>query len=338
MFNRIISLLMIILIFSTSTAFAEVKEKEEVEVYNKGIHINGERIINSHSVYPYFEYKDIVYMPLTVENSKILGFDLKWEEETKTISLTKQDPSLKNYKEQWIKQDWRTLQVKPSDIQVNIFGEAYINEDYPIFDFNYIAYVPLTYSVLNEFFGWDMYYNLYTGIYLSSIKELAASSTFDEDAFAYNKVLADYVMKINKRLTESEALEIVMLLKNKSELYDVDELLVFATMWQESNFDATCYYKGAIGLMQIMDSTGRMYDLTPEMLYDPEINVDFGVKYLKDKIDTYDGSVELALSAYNQGITRVNSGNYTTVYYGHVMGKKAKLEAYLEEQGMLPKQ
>lgn len=338
MFKKIISLFLIALISSTSIAFAEVGDIEKVEVYNKGIHINGEKVINSHSVYPYLKYKEIVYMPLTVENSKILGFEIEWDEETKTISLEEKDASLKNYKEQWIKQDWRTVEANHSDIQVNIFGETYHSEEYPILDFNYIAYVPLTYSVIHDFFGWDLYYNSYTGIYLSTIKGITASSTFDEDAFAYDKVLADYVMKINKRLSESEALDMIMLLKNKSELYDVDELLVFATMWQESNFDPNCYYRGAIGLMQIMDSTGRIYGLTPGMLYDPEINVDFGVKYLKDKINAYDGSIELALSAYNQGITRVNSGNYTTVYYGHVMGKKARLEAYLEEQGMLPKQ
>ncbi len=335
MFKKIISFFLIAVISLTSIAYAKTEDKEKVEVYNKGIYINGEKLVNNYSLYPFFEYKDIVYMPLTVEIGKISGFEIEWDEKEKAISIIPKDPSLKNYEEKWIKHEWKTVQVSPSGNEVNIFGKEYDSDTYQVFDYNYITYIPLTYSVIHDYLGWDMYYNQYMEIYISTIEGQTAKSTFDEDAFSYYKVLAEYTMKINKNLSESEALDIIMLLKNKSKIYEMDELLVFATMWQESNFNPNCYYKGAIGLMQIMDSTGKIYDLTPQMLYDPEINVDFGVRYLKDKIDMYEGSVKLGLTAYNQGITRVNRGNYSLRYYENVMNKKAKLEAYLKEQGML---
>lgn len=336
MLKRIISFLMILIISLTTISFAGTENTKEVKVYNKGIYINDEKIINAHSVYPYFVYNDIIYLPLTVENSKILGYQLLWNEETKTIQISSDGPvSMSNYKEPWMKQDWKTLAVEKSQKEVMINGETYTSETYPIFDFNYISYIPLTHKVVYDFLGWDFYYNPFTGIYLSTLKDVKASNTFDEEAFKYDKALAEYAMKINKDLTESEALEIIMLIEEKCDLYNMDELLVFATMWQESNFNPNDYYKGAIGLMQIMGSTGKIYGLSREMLYDPETNVDFGVKYLKDKIDIYDGSIVLGLTAYNQGVGNVNRGTYSTRYYERIMDKKAKIEAYMKEKGFL---
>lgn len=336
MLKRIISFLMILIISLTTISFAETENNtEEVKVYNKGIYINGEKIINAHSVYPYFVYDDIIYLPLTVENSKILGFKLLWDEEKKTIQLSSAPVTMSNYEEQWIKQDWKTLAAQKSEKKLMINDKPYVSETYPIFDFNHISYIPLTQEVVYDFLGWDLYYNSFTGLYLSTLKDVKASNAFDEEAFKYDKALAEYAMNINKDLTESEALEIIMLIEEKCDLYDMNELLIFAIMWQESNFNPNDYYGGAIGLMQIMGSTGKNYGLSREMLYDKETNVDFGVKYLKDKIDIYDGSIVLGITAYNQGVGNVNRGTYSTRYYEKIMEKKAKIEAYMKEKGFL---
>lgn len=334
MFKRIISLFIIMVLLSTSIVFAGT-EKQEVTVYSKGLHVNGEKIINAHSVYPYFVYKDIIYFPLTNENSKILGFEMTWNEDENKISMTTQESTQKNYKEQWIKQDWKKIKVEQSDIKLFMNDKEYKSEDYPIMEFDYIAYVPFTSQLLSDYLKWDLYYNQYSGIYISTDENVSAHSMFDEASFNYYKTLADYAMIINKKLSEEEAMNIIMLIKEKCEMYQMDELLIFATVWQESNFNPNTYYKGAIGLMQIMKSTGANAGLTPEMLYDPETNVDFGVKYLKDKMNRYDQQVVLALSAYNQGITRVDKGKYSTTYHDNVMKKKKKVESYLQEKGII---
>lgn len=331
MFKRIISLFFIIFLLSTSAVFANTA-KQEVTVYNKGIHINGENLINAHSQYPYFVYKDIIYFPLTYENGKILGFEVVWDEEIQKLSIATQDSEQTNYKEQWIKQDLKKISVEKSGANVLINDKEYISEDYPVMEYEYIAYVPLTHQVIADYLKWDFFFNLYTGIYISTDEAVNAASMFDEASFNYYKALAEYAMKINKKLSEEEAMDIIMLIKDKCQLYKMDELLIYATVWQESNFDPNTYYKGAIGLMQIMKSTGANAGLTSKMLYDPEINVDFGVRYLKDKMDRYDQQTILALSAYNQGITRVDKGIYNPKYYNGVMSKKAKIETYLTEQ------
>jgi hypothetical protein len=66
---------------------------------------------------------------------------------------------------------------------------------------------------------------------------------------------------------------------------------------------------GAQGLMQVMPATAR--DIAKELgiesydLKDPETNQLFGTHYLKKMLDMFDGDLELALTAYNQGPARV---------------------------------
>ena len=96
-----------------------------------------------------------------------------------------------------------------------------------------------------------------------------------------------------------------------SELYDVDENLIFAIIKNESNFDKDAISKvGAKGLMQIMDSTAE--DVAEELKlekYDllmPEDNIQIGVKYFSYLKDKY-GDIPLALAAYNAGFGTVDA-------------------------------
>jgi len=60
--------------------------------------------------------------------------------------------------------------------------------------------------------------------------------------------------------------------------------------------------KGALGLMQIMPATGARYGVyQARNLYDPALNVDVGARYVNDLLDTFGGSLELTLAAYNAG-------------------------------------
>ena len=90
------------------------------------------------------------------------------------------------------------------------------------------------------------------------------------------------------------------IISSMSQAHGLDPMLVNALIQVESNYRPRARsHKGAMGLMQLMPSTARRYNVRNP--YDPRANVAAGVKHLKSLMDSFDGAVELALAAYNAG-------------------------------------
>lgn len=87
--------------------------------------------------------------------------------------------------------------------------------------------------------------------------------------------------------------------------------------------------KGARGLMQLMPGTADM--LGVEDPFDPEQNIEGGVKYLSGLTDKYNGDIEKALAAYNAGPNRVDAGRIPEAASRYVRNVMALYRRYREE-------
>ena len=80
--------------------------------------------------------------------------------------------------------------------------------------------------------------------------------------------------------------------------HGVDAVLVRAIVQVESAYEPRARSeKGAVGLMQVMPATGRVYGI--RNLYDPAANLEAGIRHLKTLLDHL--PLEWALAAYNAG-------------------------------------
>ena len=89
--------------------------------------------------------------------------------------------------------------------------------------------------------------------------------------------------------------------------YGIPPALITAIIRQESNFHPRASsHAGAVGLMQVLPSIGRRLSrslglgkLTRQQLFNPEVNIKLGVKFLATNLAKYNGNIALAISCYN---------------------------------------
>jgi soluble lytic murein transglycosylase-like protein len=146
---------------------------------------------------------------------------------------------------------------------------------------------------------------------------------------AARSAAAEITQYFGHESTQSANAKIISSIVMAAARHNVDPNLVRAVVKVESNFNSNAVSrKGAMGLMQLMPSTAR--SLKVKNPFDPDQNVDAGVRHLKQLLENYNGDVNLTLAAYNAGSGAVarSSGvphfaetqNYvrriTNLYYG----------------------
>ncbi|MDO4419114.1 MAG: lytic transglycosylase domain-containing protein [Ruminococcus sp.] len=104
------------------------------------------------------------------------------------------------------------------------------------------------------------------------------------------------------------------------EKYNLEPELISAVIYAESRFDENATSDvGARGLMQIMPETfvwlceKRGEEYKPDDLYDPFVNLDYGVYYLSWLYEHF-GDIYTACAAYNAGIGAVEGWLEKDIY------------------------
>ena len=114
------------------------------------------------------------------------------------------------------------------------------------------------------------------------------------------------------------------LISEHSRLNGVRSDLVRAVMQVESAFNPYAISpKGAMGLMQLMPATMRLYGVLNA--FNPAENVRAGVAYLRDLLDRYSNNEELALAAYNAGPGAVDKHGQAVPPYRETRNYVAKI-------------
>jgi hypothetical protein len=157
-------------------------------------------------------------------------------------------------------------------------------------------------------------------------------------------VFVEEMTRINNAIHNeffSSAMPYGDIIHQKAKKYDVDPLLVAAVIEQESKFHRTARSQvGARGLMQLMPRTGSW--MGARDLYDPEQNVDAGVRYIKYLQSRFDGNMKNTIAAYNAGEGNVRRYNgvppfaetqhYVRTVLGNYARRNKQLKAWQDEQ------
>jgi len=137
----------------------------------------------------------------------------------------------------------------------------------------------------------------------------------------------------------SQAFESII--KKYAGYYELDPSLIYSIIATESGFNPNAVSsKGACGLMQLMPATAEMLGVKDS--FDPEQNIDAGVRHFRSLMDMFDNNLDLSLAAYNAGenlvrrIGRVPSYKETINYVQSVTSRYKERRANTPGQMDIP--
>ncbi len=374
MVKKLISvwLVLTILLCSSISIFAE--ETVTGTFFFRDIRINGTQIWNYELNRPFFLHDGVTYVPMSDGIQKAMGLQCEMDWESRTLKILKTDITTEQVKDAALASDMNDVQATiVEDVEVItytpevkhqvIFAQAHLKEleamqkakaeakeieppvliahdldleGLPVMSYGDTLYLPLKALTDDPNLGISIYYESYTGLYVSTDELTDAKEYWDQEVSDYNKGLVSYILKVKPDASVAYAQELVALFQHESRVQGLDELLLMAIAHKESTFNAGLGRSGkAQGLMQIMPKTAAGFGVEEWQLHDAHTSVRLASTLLNGHLKAYDNNIVVALSAYNQGSGRVNRGNYTTTYANKILDQVDKIEAFLENNGFV---
>ncbi len=367
-------LVLTILLCSSISIFAE--ETVMGTFFFRDIRINGTQIWNYELNRPFFLHDGVTYVPMSEGIQGAMGLQCEMDWESRTLKILKTDITTNQVKDAALASDMTDVQATivedvnvitytPEPNDEIIFAQEHLDaiieeaqkdepeepeeieppvlvahaldlEELPIMSSGGTLYLPLKALTDDPNLGISIYYESYSGVYISTDSYVDAKDYWDEDASNYNKGLVSYICKVKPDASVAYAQELVALFQHEARVFGLDQKLLMAIAHKESTFNASLGRSGkAQGLMQIMPKTAAGYSVEEWQLYDAHMSVKLASMLLSGHLGSYEGNVIKALSAYNQGSGRVNRGNYTTTYANKILDQVDKIEAFLVNNGFV---
>jgi len=139
------------------------------------ITMNNVRIDNNEREYPIIVFKDITYVPMTYNDSRFLGLETKWSNETglqvnKISEQTAYNPNRGSFNS-------NLENAELPEFRISVNGKDIYNnsETYPLLVFRDVTYFPLTWRFMVNEFGWTSAFDATNGLVISSKAGSAAS-------------------------------------------------------------------------------------------------------------------------------------------------------------------
>lgn len=150
------------------------------------------------------------------------------------------------------------------------------------------------------------YMSSYTLIPFMNARTMQVGSMQPKPGPALKKILYDKSIVKVHRTSREKRMELLLhpIILRAANAHKIDSALVKAIIMVESRYNPRAISeKGARGLMQLMPRTAKLLGVRDS--FNPEQNINAGVRHFKSLLKQFKGNVELALAAYHAGSTKV---------------------------------
>lgn len=147
--------------------------------------LNGVVMEQQYAEYPLLVYKDITYVPMTWEETRLLGLETTYTQAdglgvNKTAVVKEQSVlqgAYKPYKAETANVTSHQATIAAGPIHVNYKSIDNATEEYPLLLFRDITYFPLTWRFAVDEFGWDYTFDMTNGLMITPKATSVASNT-----------------------------------------------------------------------------------------------------------------------------------------------------------------
>ncbi len=155
--------------------------------------LNGVVMEQQYAQYPLLVYKDITYVPMTWEDTRLLGLETTYTQ-AEGLGVNKAGAARNTYTPYTVETANganHTATIATGPIQVN--GKAIDNssEEYPLLLYRDITYFPLTWRFAVDEFGWDYTFDMTNGLVITPKAEPVKTPTNTTSDVVGKKVVVD---------------------------------------------------------------------------------------------------------------------------------------------------